>query len=219
MSATLKAARAKTRRKSQRVASGAPRMGALASRWADIDALSLLRPGTVFEEGEPPLEARQRLHLFQRTGDSEPRYLDGNQYEGTVQTVGGTALRPEFTGINWELEALPDGTWRLYNQGDSDFGLSGRGADVYLDSTTEPLPHVKSVSNWLIYRLGDEGASVCLRPVGGAWLQLDPSDDGGAVCLGREKDAAAPVHTTWQIEMLFDPPEEEPEALDPPAPE
>lgn len=119
------------------------------------------------------------IHLACASGE----VLDGNQYSGSVQLAARDALsHPEFTGVNWTLQARANGTWHLLNQSDLEYGLSGSAGDprlrhMALDPNAND-PH----GDWLIYRYGHSG-KIMLRPVEGAWLM--PGGAPGHVLLGR----------------------------------
>lgn len=112
----------------------------------------------------------------------DDRVLDGNQYAGTVQTVDREVLsNPEFTGVNWILEAAAGGTWRLLNQGDLECGLSGSSGMPRLGHLSADVTQPDPTGHWLIYSHGSRG-DVMLRPLRGEWLRVD---DEGGVLLGR----------------------------------
>lgn len=110
------------------------------------------------------------------------RVLDGNQYTGTVQTVEPEVLtKPEFTGVNWVLEAAAGGTWRLLNQGDLECGLSGVTGAPCLGHLSPDVTQQDPTGHWLIYSYGKRG-DIMLRPLKGEWLRVD---EEGVVTLGR----------------------------------
>ena len=134
-----------------------------------------------------------RCQLWCRVA-GDARYLDGNQHTGTVQTLAeDLARQPQFTGVNWVMEARPDGLWALLNQGDPDFALIGTGNDVRLGRLS-PQAARDTTAEWIVY-VTDQG-KLLLRPVHGEWLIAQ--DNAGGVALGRCSAADTPK-SLWTV--------------------
>ncbi len=161
-------------------------------RSAEKDATQRLLPGARMPDGSL-LETGLRCRLFCRVS-GEARYLDGNQYTGSVQTIAeDLARQPQFTGVNWVLEARPDGLWALLNQGDPDFALVGSGTGVHLGRLSAQTTGV-TTAEWLVYAT-DQG-KLLLRPARGEWLIAQ--DNAGGVALGRCSVADTPK-SLWTV--------------------
>ncbi|MBD3785392.1 MAG: hypothetical protein IE922_00285 [Sphingomonadales bacterium] len=151
-----------------------------------------LLPGASLPDGSA-LVSGLRCQLWCRVS-GDIRYLDGNQHTGTVQTLAeDLAQQPQFTGVNWVLEARPDGLWALLNQGDPNFALIGTGTDVRL-GRLNPQTTRDATAEWIVY-VSDQG-KLLLRPVLGEWLIAE--DNTGGVALGR-CSAADTAKSLWTV--------------------
>lgn len=159
----------------------------------DRRALLRLGPGDPVGDGKTRMPATGRTVGFSTARNGTRLWLDGNQYDGSVLT----APNPALAGVRWSLEARPDGSWRLKNQGALSYGLIANGTGLRLGTLSPDQGHDDPMADWLIYR-SPRAEGLLMRPKGAAWLATGAD---ASVHLTRDTSGRT-ANCTWTIEIL-----------------